>query len=83
LFYVPPDDILTYDYPGATYTSLNVINKNKMICGYYNDAAGVADRISVYRVPAALETRCMISARSEVHKPLLVRVYLKVFPRFE
>ena len=58
LFYVPPDDILTYDYPGATYTSLNVINKNKMICGYYNDAAGVADRISVYRVPAASKTRC-------------------------
>jgi len=41
-FYVTPDDILTYDYPGATYTSLNGINKDGLICGYYNDAAGVS-----------------------------------------
>ena len=37
-----PDDILTYDYPGATYTSLNGINKDGLICGYYGDAAGVS-----------------------------------------
>ena len=42
LFYVTPTDILTYDYPGATYTSLTGINKNQLICGYYNDTAGVA-----------------------------------------
>jgi hypothetical protein len=42
LFYVTPDDILTYDYPGATSTSLNGINVNGLICGYYNDTAGVS-----------------------------------------
>ena len=42
MFYVTPDDILTYDYPGATYTSLNGINKDGLICGYYNDTAGVS-----------------------------------------
>ena len=42
MFYVTPDDILTYDYPGATYTSLTGINKKQEICGYYNDTAGVS-----------------------------------------
>ncbi len=42
LFYVTPDDIVTYDYPDATatYTSLNGINKDGLVCGYYTDAAG-------------------------------------------
>jgi hypothetical protein len=42
LFYVTPDDILTYDYPGATYTSLNGINADGLICGHYNDDAGIS-----------------------------------------
>jgi len=41
LFFVTPDDIVTFDYPGATYTSLNGINKAGFICGYYLDAAGI------------------------------------------
>ena len=44
LFYVTPDDIVTYDYPDATatYTSLNGINKDGVVCGYYTDAAGLS-----------------------------------------
>ena len=42
MFYVTPDNILTYDYPGATYTSLNGINKDGLICGCYGDAAGLS-----------------------------------------
>jgi len=34
LFFVTPDDIQTYDYPGATLTSLNAINKLGMVVGY-------------------------------------------------
>jgi len=41
LFYITPDDILTFDYPRSTFTSLNGINKEGFICGYYLDAAGV------------------------------------------
>ncbi len=41
LFYVTPDNILTFDYPGSAYTSLNGINKDGLICGYYLDAAGL------------------------------------------
>jgi hypothetical protein len=41
LFFITPDDILTYDYPDSTYTSLNGINKEGFICGYYLDAAGI------------------------------------------
>lgn len=42
LFFMTPDDILTYDYPGSAFTSLNGINQNGYICGRYLDAAGVA-----------------------------------------
>ena len=41
LFYITPDDILTYDYPDTSYTSLNGINKDGLICGYYLDATGL------------------------------------------
>jgi YD repeat-containing protein len=42
LFFITPDDILTFDYPDSTFTSLNGINKQGMICGYYLDAAGIS-----------------------------------------
>src|SRR4030095_3775738 len=41
LFFITPDDILTFDYPGSIFTSLNGINKQGMICGSYLDAAGI------------------------------------------
>jgi hypothetical protein len=41
LYFVSPDDIQTYDYPGATFTSLNGINKQGTVCGYYLDADGI------------------------------------------
>ncbi len=43
LFFVTPDDIITFDYPGAAgFTSLNGINADGYICGRYVDAAGLA-----------------------------------------
>jgi len=40
LFFITPDDIQTFDYPGLTFTSLNGINRLGQVCGYYVDAAG-------------------------------------------
>jgi hypothetical protein len=42
LFYMSPDDILTFDYPGSAFTSLNGINQNGYICGRFVDSAGIA-----------------------------------------
>jgi hypothetical protein len=42
LYFITPDDILTFDYPGSVFTSLNGINKNGIVCGYYLDEAGNA-----------------------------------------
>src|SRR5262249_23199428 len=33
LFFTAPDDILTFDFPGSGFTSLNGINQNGYICG--------------------------------------------------
>jgi len=41
LFYITPDDILTFDFPGSAFTSLNGINRAGFICGRYLDAAGI------------------------------------------
>jgi len=41
LFFVTPDDILTFDFPGSAFTSLNGINQAGYICGRYLDAAGI------------------------------------------
>jgi hypothetical protein len=45
LFFMTPDEFVTYDYPGAAFTSLNGINQDGYICGRYVDAAGVAHGI--------------------------------------
>jgi hypothetical protein len=45
LFFITTDDILTFDYPGSTFTSLNGINKGGFVCGYYLDTAGIAHGI--------------------------------------
>jgi hypothetical protein len=42
LFFVPPNQFSTFDYPGSTFTSLNGINDQGLICGRYADASGIA-----------------------------------------
>jgi len=42
LFFVPPNDFFTYDFPGSTFTSLNGISSQGFICGRYVDASGIA-----------------------------------------
>jgi hypothetical protein len=42
LFFITPDDFVTFDYPGSAFTSLNGINQDGYICGRYVDAAGIA-----------------------------------------
>jgi hypothetical protein len=42
LFFVPPNNFFTFDYPGSTFTSLNGINAQGFICGRYTDASGIA-----------------------------------------
>ena len=45
LFFVPPNNFFTFDYPGSTFTSLNGINDQGLICGRYVDASGIAHGI--------------------------------------
>ncbi len=40
LFFVPPDNFFTFNYPGSTFTALNGINDQGVICGRYVDASG-------------------------------------------
>src|SRR5881396_2778390 len=42
LFFVPPNQFSTFDYPGSTFTSLNGINAQGNITGRYVDASGIA-----------------------------------------
>jgi hypothetical protein len=42
LFFIPPNQFATFDYPGSTFTSLNGINDQGVICGRYVDASGIA-----------------------------------------
>jgi hypothetical protein len=42
LFFVPPNQFSTFDYPGSTFTSLNGINDQGFICGRYVDGSGIA-----------------------------------------
>ena len=42
LYFITPDNIHSFDYLGSTLTSLNGINKNGQVCGYYIDMAGIA-----------------------------------------
>jgi len=41
LFFLPPNNFFTFDYPGSTFTSLNGINDRGIICGRYV-ASGIA-----------------------------------------
>jgi uncharacterized membrane protein len=40
LFFVPPNNFFTFDFPGSAFTSLNGISNNGNICGRYVDASG-------------------------------------------
>jgi hypothetical protein len=42
LFFVPPNNFFTFDFPGTTFTSLNGISNQGNICGRYVDAFGIA-----------------------------------------
>jgi hypothetical protein len=42
LFFVPPNQFSTFDYPGSAFTSLNGINDQGFICGRYVDGSGIA-----------------------------------------
>jgi uncharacterized membrane protein len=45
LFFVPPNNFFTFDYPGSTFISLNGISDQGFICGRYVDASGIAHGI--------------------------------------
>jgi hypothetical protein len=42
LFFTPPNNFFTFDFPGSTFTSLNGISSQGVICGRYVDASGIA-----------------------------------------
>jgi hypothetical protein len=42
LFFLPPNNFVTFDYPGSAFTSLNGINDQGVICGRFVDASGIA-----------------------------------------
>ncbi len=42
VFFLPPNQFSTFDYPGSAFTSLNGINDRGVICGRYVDASGIA-----------------------------------------
>ena len=42
LFFVPPNNFFTFDFPGSTFTSLNGISSQGNITGRYLDASGIA-----------------------------------------
>ena len=41
LFFVPPNQFSTFDFPGSAFTSLNGINDKGFICGRYVDGSGI------------------------------------------
>jgi hypothetical protein len=42
VFFLPPNQFSTFDYPGSAFTSLNGINDQGVICGRYVDGSGIA-----------------------------------------
>jgi uncharacterized membrane protein len=45
LFFTPPNNFFTFDFPGSAFTSLNGISAQGNICGRYVDASGIAHGI--------------------------------------
>ena len=66
LFFAPPNNFFTFDYPGSTFTSLNGINDKGVICGRYVDAAGTHGFLARVRgtpptTPAGAEMKANVS----------------------
>lgn len=53
LFFTAPADLMTFDFPGSTFTSLNGINQGGFISGRYVDGAGIAHGFLAKLNPAA------------------------------
>ena len=54
IVFVPPNRFLVYDFPGATFTSFNGINRYGQICGRYTDpSTGIDHGIIVQLVRGA------------------------------
>ena len=66
LFFIPPNQFSTFDYPGSTFTSLNGINDKGVICGRYVDASGTHGFLARVRgtpptTPAGAEMKANVS----------------------
>ena len=67
LFFIPPNNFFTFDYPGSTFTSLNGINDKGVIVGRYVDASGIAHgflariRGTPPAIPAGAEMKANVS----------------------
>ncbi len=66
LFFLPPNQFATFDYPGSTFTSLNGINDKGVICGRYVDASGTHGFLARVRgtpptTPAGAEMKANVS----------------------
>jgi hypothetical protein len=54
ILFIPPNRFLVYDFPGATFTSFNGINRFNTICGRYTDpSTGIDHGIIVQLVRSA------------------------------
>ena len=74
LFFIPPDDFVTFDYPGSTFTSLNGINAKGYICGRYVDEAGIEHGILAKAKPGTTD-----EARGQI-KPNIPKAAVPVRP---
>jgi hypothetical protein len=50
ILFVPPNRFLVYDQPGATFTSLNGINRSNEIVGRYTDPNRLIDHGIILQV---------------------------------
>jgi len=58
VFFLPPNQFSTFDYPGSAFTSLNGINDRGIICGRYVDATGIAHGV-IARVTGTPPTKAV------------------------
>ena len=56
ILFLPPNGFVVYDFPGATFTSLNGINEGGVVVGRYTDSSGIDHGIlaKVERVSAGV-----------------------------
>jgi hypothetical protein len=65
LFFIPPNQFSTFDYPGSTFTSLNGISSQGNICGRFVDASGTHGFIARVRgTPPTKEARPEMKAHN-------------------